>query len=85
MCKSLFFPSVEHSRTGTIIETLDVSTTFNEESIKKNPVYELAKSEKLTLFKWPPRCDDLAGRYDVGVVVSFGHLISKDIIESFPL
>ncbi|CAG9769280.1 unnamed protein product [Ceutorhynchus assimilis] len=48
-----------------------------------NPIWKFSKEHKLPCQKWPP---DLAGcEYDLGLVVSFGHLIPKQIISKFPL
>ena len=48
----------------------------------QSPVLRYAKQEKLHLYKWP--LPDLRGHYDVGVIVSFGHLIPDDVINMFP-
>jgi methionyl-tRNA formyltransferase len=50
---------------------------------KKNPVRDFAIATELSAFNWPFHA--APGDFDVGVVSSFGHLISKSTIESFPL
>ncbi|XP_017780867.1 PREDICTED: methionyl-tRNA formyltransferase, mitochondrial isoform X2 [Nicrophorus vespilloides] len=51
-------------------------------SAKNNIVRKYAIDEKLVLHNWPefPR-----GVFDIGLIVSFGHLIPKDVINSFPM
>lgn len=48
-------------------------------------VRNFAKEEKLDLYDWPIDKTKLNGKYDIGVVVSFGRLIPEDIINCFPL
>lgn len=51
-----------------------------------NPVAKYAKSHQLSTFKWPITGDVVKEHnYDVGVVVSFGHMIPEDVINAFPL
>ncbi|KAH8383860.1 hypothetical protein KR009_010938 [Drosophila setifemur] len=59
---------------------LGVVTSFKSPA---NCVRSYAEREKLPLQRWPidpSQCSD----YDLGVVVSFGHLIPGHIIEAFP-
>ncbi|XP_061611401.1 methionyl-tRNA formyltransferase, mitochondrial isoform X6 [Phyllopteryx taeniolatus] len=46
------------------------------------PVANFARHEGLRLHRWPP--GDADGRFDVGVVVSFGRLLQRQLIEQFP-
>ncbi|XP_061669650.1 methionyl-tRNA formyltransferase, mitochondrial isoform X2 [Syngnathoides biaculeatus] len=46
------------------------------------PVADFARREGLRLHRWPPA--DVGGRFDVGVVVSFGRLLQQKLIEQFP-
>lgn len=43
-----------------------------------------AEQNNLVVHAWPPDPDALRG-FDVGVVASFGRLIPKRVIDSFPL
>ena len=57
-------------------------------SIKKhlNPVAKFAQKEKLKIYNWPITPDLIQNeKYDLGIVVSFGHLIPESIITKFPL
>lgn len=52
-----------------------------------NAVRKYIKTTGIPEHSWP-LCGDpaaLCSRFDVGVVVSFGHLIPEPIIEAFPL
>lgn len=69
-------------RTQTIISKLDVVTTSKGNGVN---VRSLAKEEKLDLYSWPVDKTKLDGKYDIGVVVSFGRLIPEEIINCFPL
>jgi len=51
-------------------------------STKKCPVYKYAVSEDLRVHRWP--LPDLQGQHDVGVIVSFGHLIPDSVISMLP-
>lgn len=50
---------------------------------KLNPVRNYAKKENLILHGWPVTI--LENKFDIGIVVSFGHLIPSNIIEKFNL
>ncbi|XP_063216946.1 methionyl-tRNA formyltransferase, mitochondrial isoform X3 [Bacillus rossius redtenbacheri] len=69
----------EELRTG-IVSRLDVVTSLNS---KRNPVRSFAMQHKLAIYGWP--YSTIEEEYDVGVVVSFGHLIPERDIASFPL
>ncbi|CAG0897390.1 unnamed protein product, partial [Darwinula stevensoni] len=63
-----------------VVSHLEVVTKENKK--KHLPVRDFAASEGLTVHPWPP--DVAKGRFDVGVVVSFGHLIPESLIDVFP-
>ena len=46
-------------------------------------VRQYAEKNNLKIYYWP-HCPT-PGKFDVGVVVSFGHLIPLDVIQAFPL
>lgn len=69
-------------RTQTIISKVDVVTTSMGNGIN---VRSFAKEEKLDIYDWPINTTLLDGKYDIGVVVSFGRLIPEKIIKCFPL
>lgn len=71
-----------YRRTQTIISKVDVVTTSTGNGIN---VKNFAKEEKLDIFDWPVNTTVLDGKYDIGVVVSFGRLIPEKIIKCFPL
>lgn len=48
-----------------------------------NVVHAYSQKENIPFFGWPTGNE--SGEYDIGVVVSFSHLIPQRIIESFPL
>lgn len=62
-------------------DSLTVVTSFR---VPANPVRCFAEKEKLPLHSWPLKVDEVA-EHDLGVVVSFGHLIPERIINSFRL
>ncbi|EEZ98405.2 methionyl-tRNA formyltransferase, mitochondrial isoform X2 [Tribolium castaneum] len=70
----------EEYRKKALLSRLEVVTTVKG---KANAVKLYADKENLQLHKWPP-CIGF-GEFDVGIVVSFGHLIPKAIIDQFPL
>ncbi|GLV45247.1 uncharacterized protein CBL_05348 [Carabus blaptoides fortunei] len=67
-------------KTGTLISNLEVVTSAKA---KLNPVRIYARKENLILHGWPVTI--LENKFDIGIVVSFGHLIPSDIIEKFNL
>ncbi|KAI8123012.1 hypothetical protein FF38_11658 [Lucilia cuprina] len=88
--KVLFFgtdnfslPSLKvlHKHNNSKIENLAVVTSFKSPA---NCVRQYAEQQKLRLYKWPIVAEDCHA-YDLGVVVSFGHMIPSQIIEAFPL
>jgi methionyl-tRNA formyltransferase len=65
---------------GGLVKRLAVVTSLKA---NKNPVRDFAVAVELCTFNWP--FSVVPGDFDVGLVASFGHLIPKSIIESFPL
>lgn len=49
-----------------------------------NPVKKYADKEKIKCFDWPIPITEVEN-YDIGVVVSFGHLIPEAHILALPL
>ncbi|XP_044756525.1 methionyl-tRNA formyltransferase, mitochondrial [Coccinella septempunctata] len=67
-------------RKGETINKLEVCTSVKK---IKNDVYKFAEKENLRIRQWPP--DLSQNEFDTGLVVSFGHLIPRNVIERFPL
>ncbi|XP_055677031.1 methionyl-tRNA formyltransferase, mitochondrial [Lutzomyia longipalpis] len=65
----------------SFVEKLSVVTHMKMQS---NPVKKYALKENLEIFPWPIG-QEIQGQFDVGIVVSFGHLLSASLIESIPL
>ncbi|XP_073820420.1 methionyl-tRNA formyltransferase, mitochondrial [Musca autumnalis] len=68
----------KHNRSN---DSLGVVTSFKSPA---NCVRVYAEQQKLPLHKWPITPEHCQP-FDLGVVVSFGHLIPTHIIEAFPL
>ncbi|KAK2721778.1 hypothetical protein QYM36_003926 [Artemia franciscana] len=68
-------------RRRRFISRLDVVTSAKY--TLSNPVAKIVNKEELQSREWPVK-DLKANEYDVGVVVSFGHLIPSRIISMFP-
>lgn len=49
---------------------------------ERNEISKYARNKTLKMHMWPP---DLTSQYDLGVIVSFGKLIPKHMIDYFPL
>ncbi|XP_017477467.1 PREDICTED: methionyl-tRNA formyltransferase, mitochondrial isoform X2 [Rhagoletis zephyria] len=60
--------------------SLGIVTSFKNPA---NCVRTYAEHHRLPLYRWPI-VPDICGGYDLGVVVSFGHLIPEKIIRAFP-
>ncbi|XP_037553209.1 methionyl-tRNA formyltransferase, mitochondrial [Nematolebias whitei] len=60
-----------------LVETLDVVTIHGNV-----PVRKFAEQNRLRTHSWPP--DVAEGQFDVGVIVSFGHLLQQRLINMFP-
>uniref|UniRef100_A0A182MFD1 Methionyl-tRNA formyltransferase, mitochondrial n=1 Tax=Anopheles culicifacies TaxID=139723 RepID=A0A182MFD1_9DIPT len=89
--KVLFFgtdhfslPSLKIIHTNLInngrVERLEVVTSFKA---AKNPVKQYSRIEGIPMHDWPSFSRTTAGSFDLGVVVSFGHLIPESLINSF--
>ncbi|XP_038549389.1 methionyl-tRNA formyltransferase, mitochondrial isoform X2 [Micropterus salmoides] len=68
--------SSRSSRDG-VVESLEVVTLSGEVPVKR-----FAQQNHLPVHSWPP--DNVDGRFDVGVVVSFGCLLPERLINKFP-
>ncbi|XP_014281669.1 methionyl-tRNA formyltransferase, mitochondrial [Halyomorpha halys] len=66
-------------RTGTLMKSLGVVTK------KESVIAQFGLSESLPIYNWPIDLSEIKSQYDVGMVVSFGNLISKKIIDELPL
>ena len=62
-----------------LIKKLDVVTA----GLKTSPIQKFCTREKIDMFLWPLSVP--VGVYDVGTVVSFGHLLPAAVINSFPM
>ena len=64
---------------------LEVCTSQMKHLIQPVKVY--AEQESIPVHSWPPDPSNVIKQldFDLGVVASFGHLIPKNIIDSFPL
>ncbi|XP_078800935.1 CUGBP Elav-like family member 1 isoform X4 [Oryzias latipes] len=60
-----------------VVQSLEVVTLPGDV-----PVRRFARQNRLTLHSWPPELPE--GRFDVGVVVSFGCLLQESLIKQFP-
>uniref|UniRef100_A0A0A9WJL9 methionyl-tRNA formyltransferase n=1 Tax=Lygus hesperus TaxID=30085 RepID=A0A0A9WJL9_LYGHE len=65
--------------TGTLISALGVVTG------KRTIVRSFSEREKLEIHEWPLEASSIRDKYHIGLVVSFGHMIPKDVLEAFPL
>lgn len=64
---------------GYLLSNLEIVTTIKKQA---NPIQNFATENKLILHKWPHTVP--CNKYNVGVVVSFGHLIPENVINAFP-
>ncbi|KAM9824989.1 methionyl-tRNA formyltransferase, mitochondrial isoform 1-T1 [Syngnathus typhle] len=74
--ESLKVLAAERSRAGSAVSSLEVATLSADV-----PVADFARRQRLALHAWPPA--DVDGRFDVGVVVSFGCLLHQTFIDKF--
>ncbi|XP_049573604.1 LOW QUALITY PROTEIN: methionyl-tRNA formyltransferase, mitochondrial [Syngnathus scovelli] len=74
--ESLKVLAAERSRAGGAVSSLEVATLSADV-----PVADFARRQHLALHAWPPA--DVDGRFDVGVVVSFGCLLHQTFIDKF--
>ncbi|XP_008281646.1 methionyl-tRNA formyltransferase, mitochondrial [Stegastes partitus] len=75
--ESLKLLTSNRSSSKKIVENLEVVTLSDDV-----PVRRFAQQNQLPLHSWPP--EDVDGRFDVGVVVSFGVLLPERLIKKFP-
>ncbi|XP_055524586.1 methionyl-tRNA formyltransferase, mitochondrial [Wyeomyia smithii] len=68
--------------TNGTVRSLEVVTSFKA---KKNPLKQYAQAEGLRLHDWPLRYSNVQQDFDLGIVVSFGHLIPEALISAFRL
>ncbi|XP_011665967.1 methionyl-tRNA formyltransferase, mitochondrial [Strongylocentrotus purpuratus] len=79
----------ESRQNGHLIDKLEVvvpQSTFIKrrgKTRKPSPVWEFCQEQHLTCHQWP--LDDNISGFDVGITVSFGHLLPEWLINSFPL
>lgn len=78
---SSFF-SLFCSKNSSVFNRIDTVTSFKS---KSNPIKKFAAENGLECYRWPISTDVIKHSYDLGVVVSFGHLIPEEIIKAFPL
>ncbi|XP_076749431.1 methionyl-tRNA formyltransferase, mitochondrial-like [Xylocopa sonorina] len=62
------------------LQRLEIVTT---QQVQKNAVTKYAEEHKIVINKWPTEVNKY--EFDIGIVVSFGHLIPSKIIKAFPL
>ncbi|XP_048479186.1 methionyl-tRNA formyltransferase, mitochondrial [Plutella xylostella] len=65
-----------------IINQLNIVTANS--SKHKTIIEKYAESESIKTLSWPLQGIENA-KYDIGLIVAFGHLIKKDLLEKFPL
>lgn len=75
-CSRYMNPVCRSSNEG-IVGSLEVVTLSGDAPVKR-----FAQHHKLPLQIWPPQ--KVEGRFDVGVVVSFGCLLPESLINKFP-
>lgn len=66
-------------RTGTLLSDLTIV------ALPGSAVRKFAQFEKLPILEWPCKHETIKDKFDLGVVVSFGHLIPKTTIQAIPL
>lgn len=64
-----------------LLSKLEIVTTVS--SHKANHVQKFAEKEKLQLHSFPYAVPQNV--FDLGLVVSFGHLLPESVISNFPL
>ncbi|KAL1007518.1 hypothetical protein UPYG_G00087850 [Umbra pygmaea] len=75
--ESLKLLSASRESNDIVVDALEVVTLS-----KDGPVKRFAVLNKLPVHVWP--LGDLHGRFDVGIVVSFGRLLRGGLIKQFP-
>ncbi|CAG4919360.1 unnamed protein product [Colias eurytheme] len=53
-------------------------------SKNKSTIEKFAQSEEIPILQWP-NVNIQNAEYDIGLIVAFGHLIKKDVLDKFPL
>lgn len=69
-----------YSKLQKLLCHLEIVTAYKG---NENCLSKYAKENKITIHQWPLEIHNM--KFDIGVVVSFGHLIPSHIIDSFPL
>lgn len=67
-------------RQNKVVGHLEIVTAYKG---KENTFIRYATDNSIKIHLWPPDTE-LKG-FDIGIVVSFGHLIPAKVIQSFPL
>ncbi|XP_063988466.1 methionyl-tRNA formyltransferase, mitochondrial [Diachasmimorpha longicaudata] len=67
-------------RSKRLLTRLEAVTAYEG---RENPVIKYAQDHGIKVHKWP--IENSIGDFDIGLVVSFGHLIPSKIIKLFPL
>lgn len=78
-CK-VYLLNVLHRSRAERLHRLEVVSVYKE---KKNAVIQYAEEKGIVVNRWP--LERVLEDFHIGVVVSFGHLIPSNIINSFPL
>lgn len=65
-----------------MFDRIDTATPHTS---KSNVVRKFSEANGLKCHKWPVSPNVIRSKYDLGIVVSFGHLIPEEIIDAFPL
>lgn len=71
---------VSFSRQKKLVRHLEIVTAYKGE---ENAVIKYAREQKIVIHSWPPRVEE--NQFELGVVVSFGHLIPSKVIKLFPM
>ncbi|XP_040892591.1 methionyl-tRNA formyltransferase, mitochondrial [Toxotes jaculatrix] len=75
--ESLKLLASSRSSSDEVVDSLEVVTLPGDVPVKR-----FALQNQLPVHSWPP--DNVDGRFDVGVVVSFGCLLPERLINKFP-
>lgn len=71
-----------YRKSNGTVSSLEVVSSFKA---KRNPLKQYSQVERLLLHDWPLQRPAVDTDFDLGVVVSFGHLIPESLISSFRL
>ncbi|CAH4035778.1 methionyl-tRNA formyltransferase, mitochondrial [Pieris brassicae] len=69
-------------KSETIIKRLDLVTANSSKN--KSIIEKFAEKEDIRVLTWP-NLNIHEAEYDIGLIVAFGHLIQKDVLDKFPL